>query len=124
VRVVAILASYYEERFIGACLENLFEQGAEAYLIDNGSTDRTVDIAERYLKRVPHALSKWVNRKYDETEVEKGWHGGRASLTPDTIRLPSQKELHYYTSDDELDTSTPLTRHLRTLAQEEDSSTV
>jgi glycosyltransferase involved in cell wall biosynthesis len=268
VRVVAILASYNEERFIGACLEHLFEQGVEAYLIDNGSTDRTVEIAGRYLKRgligietlprtegvykqvpilerkeqlaatleadwfihvdpdeirlpprsnrtlaqafaeveaqgynavnfmefafvptkeapdhdhphfqqtmrwyypyqrsfpqwlphrrnawkrqaekvdlagrgghrvrfkglhmypeffkmrhylflsMPHALSKWVNRKYDETEVEKGWHGGRNRLTPDTIRLPSQKELRYYTSDDELDTSNPLTRHLWTL---------
>ena len=275
-RVVAILAAYNEERFIAGCLEHLFEQGVEAYLIDNCSTDRTVEIAERYLKRglvgietfpraevhkwqqilerkeelaatleadwfmhldpdeirlpprsdrtlaqafaevdaqgynavnfmefafvptkeapdhdhphfqqtmrwyypyqrsfpqwrphrrnawkrqaekvdlagrgghrvrfqglhmypeffkmrhylflsVPHALRKWVNRNYDETEVEKGWHGWRASLTPEKIRLPSQKELRYYTSDDELDTSNPLTRHLWTLAQEEDSSTV
>jgi hypothetical protein len=74
---------------------------------------------------VPHALRKWVDRNYDETEVEKGWHGWRASLTPEKIRLPSQKELRYYTSDDELDPSNPLTRHLWTLvAQEEDSSTV
>ncbi len=277
-RVVAILASYNEERFIAGCLEHLFEQGVEAYLIDNCSTDRTVEIAERYLKRgligietlprtedvykqrpiherkeelaatleadwfmhmdpdeirlpprsdrtlaqafaevdaqgynavnfmefafvptkeapdhdhprfqqtmrwyypfqrsfpqwrphrrnawkrqaekvdlagrgghrvrfpglrlypqffkmrhylflsVPHALRKWVDRNYDETEVEKGWHGWRASLTPEKIRLPSQKELRYYTSDDELDPSNPLTRHLWTLvAQEEDSSTV
>jgi hypothetical protein len=73
---------------------------------------------------VPHALSKWVDRNYDETEVENGWHGWRASLTPDKIQLPSQKELRYYTSDDELDASKPLTRHLRTLTQEGDSSTV
>ena len=277
VRVVAILAAYNEERFIASCLEHLFEQGVAAYLIDNSSTDRTVEIAERYLERgligienfprtedvykwqkllerkeqlaatleadwfihvdadeirlpprsdrtlaqafaeaeaqgynavnfmefvfvptkeapdhdhphfqqtmrwyypyqrsfpqwrphrrnawkrqpekvdlagrgghrvrfpglrmypeffkmrhylflsVPHALSKWVNRNYDEVEVEKGWHGGRASLTPDKIQLPSQNELRYYISDDELDASNPLTRHLWTLAQEEDSSTV
>jgi glycosyltransferase involved in cell wall biosynthesis len=264
-RVVAILAAYNEERFIGGCLEHLFEQGVEAYLIDNCSTDRTVEIAERYLKRglidietlprtedvfkqrpiherkeelaatleadwfihvdadeirlpprsdrtlaqafaeveakgynavnfmefvfvptreapdhdhpsfqqtmrwyypfqrsfpqwrphrrnawkrqvekvdlagrgghrvrfpglrlypeffkmrhylflsVPHALRKWVDRNYDETEVEKGWHGWRAGLTPERIRLPSQKELRYYTSDDELDPSNPLTRHI------------
>ena len=268
-RVVAILASYNEERFIAGCLEHLFEQGVEAYLIDNCSTDRTVEIAERYLKRglidietlprtedvfkqrpiherkeelaatleadwfihvdadeirlpprsdrtlaqafaeveaqgynavnfmefvfvptreapdhdhprfqqtmrwyypfqrsfpqwrphrrnawkrqaekvdlagrgghrvrfpglrlypqffkmrhylflsVPHALRKWVDRNYDETEVEKGWHGWRAGLTPEKIRLPSQKELRYYTSDDELDPSNPETRHIWVLA--------
>jgi len=271
------LAAYNEERFIASCLEHLFKQGVEAYLIDNCSTDRTVEIAERYLKRgligienvprtedafklrsilerkeqlaatfeadwfihvdadeirlpprsdrtlaqafaevdaqgynavnfvefafvptkeapdhdhpnfqqtmrwyypyqrsfpqwlphrrnawkrqaekvdlagrgghrvrfqglrmypeyfkmrhylflsVPHALSKWVNRNYDEAALEKGWHRGRASLTLEKLRLPSQKELRYYTSDDELDPSNPETRHLWTLAQEEDSSTV
>src|SRR5215210_3726903 len=50
VRVVAILSAYNEERFIAGCLENLFEQGIMAYLIDNSSTDRTVEIAERYLQ--------------------------------------------------------------------------
>ena len=61
---------------------------------------------------VPHALCKWVDRNYDETEVEKGWHGWRASLTPEKIRLPSQKELRCYTSDNELDPSNPETRHI------------
>jgi glycosyltransferase involved in cell wall biosynthesis len=50
-RVVAIIAAYNEERFIGACLEHLFAQGVEAYLCDNQSTDRTVPIAEAFLGR-------------------------------------------------------------------------
>lgn len=50
-RVVAILATYNEERFIAACLESLFRQGIQAYLIDNDSTDRTVAIARRYIGR-------------------------------------------------------------------------
>ena len=263
-RVVAILAAYNEERFIGGCLEHLFEQGVEAYLIDNCSTDRTVEIAERYLKRgligiesfpraevhkwqqilerkeelaatleadwfihmdpdeirlpprsdrtlaqalaeveaqgynavnfmefafvptkeapdhdhprfqqtmrwyypfqrsfpqwrphrrnawkrqaekvdlagrgghrvrfpglrlypqffkmrhyiflsVPHALCKYMSRKQDPAASQRGWASMRASLTPEKIRLPSQKELRYYTSDDELDPSNPLTRHI------------
>jgi Glycosyl transferase family 2 len=51
VRVVALIASYNEQRFIGPCLEHLHEQGVESYLIDDGSTDRTVEIAERWLGR-------------------------------------------------------------------------
>src|SRR2546423_11089630 len=50
-RVVAILATYNEERFIAGCLENLFRQNIQAYLIDNDSTDQTVEIARRYLGR-------------------------------------------------------------------------
>src|SRR4030095_2232430 len=50
-RVVAILAAYNEERFIAPCLENLFRQGIQAYLIDNDSTDQTVAIARRFLGR-------------------------------------------------------------------------
>jgi glycosyltransferase involved in cell wall biosynthesis len=263
-RVVAILAAYNEERFIGGCLEHLFEQGVEAYLIDNCSTDRTVEIAERYLKRglvgietfpraevhkwqqilerkeqlaatleadwfmhmdpdeirlpprsdrtlaqafaevdaqgynavnfmefafvptkeapdhdhphfqqtmrwyypyqrsfpqwrphrrnawkrqaekvdlagrgghrvrfqglhmypeffkmrhylflsVPHALHKYMSRKQDPAASQRGWASMRASLTPEKIRLPSQKELRHFTSDDELDPSNPETRHI------------
>jgi glycosyltransferase involved in cell wall biosynthesis len=48
-RVVGILASYNEERFIAGCLEHLFQQGVEVYLCDNESTDQTVAIAECFL---------------------------------------------------------------------------
>jgi glycosyltransferase involved in cell wall biosynthesis len=48
-RVLAILATYNEERFIAGCLEHLFAHGVEAYLCDNQSSDRTVAIASRYL---------------------------------------------------------------------------
>jgi glycosyltransferase involved in cell wall biosynthesis len=51
VRVVALIASYNEQRFIASCLEHLHEQGVESYLIDNGSTDDTVEIAEGFFDR-------------------------------------------------------------------------
>ncbi|HYM54685.1 MAG TPA: glycosyltransferase family 2 protein [Solirubrobacteraceae bacterium] len=48
-KIVAILQTYNEQRFIGACLDHLAEQGISAYLVDNESTDETVAIAERRL---------------------------------------------------------------------------
>ena len=48
-RIVALLAVHDEERFIGGCIEHLAGQGVEAYLLDNDSTDGTVEIAERHL---------------------------------------------------------------------------
>jgi Glycosyl transferase family 2 len=50
-RVVALLATYNEERFIAACLAHLIEQDIQVYLIDNGSTDQTAAIATRYSGR-------------------------------------------------------------------------
>jgi glycosyltransferase involved in cell wall biosynthesis len=50
-RVVALLATHNEERFVGGCLDHLVAHGIETYLIDNESTDRTVEIAERYVGR-------------------------------------------------------------------------
>lgn len=50
-RVVAVLATRNEERFVAGCLENLFRQGVQVYLCDNGSSDRTVEIATGYLGR-------------------------------------------------------------------------
>ena len=48
-RVVALLATYNEERFIDSSLRRLARHGVETYLIDNGSTDRTIEIAEAHL---------------------------------------------------------------------------
>jgi hypothetical protein len=48
-RILALLATYNEERFIAACLEHLIRQGCDVYLIDNESTDRTVSLARGFL---------------------------------------------------------------------------
>lgn len=50
-RIVAILTSYNEERFIGHVLEHYLKNGIEVYLLDNESTDNTVDIAQQYLDK-------------------------------------------------------------------------
>ena len=51
------------------------------------------------------AIEKYVERNYDRDEVESGWHGWRATLTPEDIHLPSESELHVTRSDDDLNSS-------------------
>jgi glycosyltransferase involved in cell wall biosynthesis len=51
VRVVALLAVHDEERFVGGCIGHLAAHGVETYLIDDGSTDRTVEIADEFRGR-------------------------------------------------------------------------
>lgn len=50
-KIIAIIASYNEERFIRICLEHYLTQGIYVYLLDNESTDATVEIAKEYLGR-------------------------------------------------------------------------
>ncbi len=99
VRVVALIATYNERRFIGGCLEHLERHGVDAYLIDNCSTDNTVELAERWLdrnligmERFPRGegdLYDWrglLRRKQElARELEADWF---IHLDPDEIRLP------------------------------------
>jgi hypothetical protein len=50
-KIVALLQTYNERRFIANCIEHLHAQGVSVYVIDNESTDDTVEIAERYQGR-------------------------------------------------------------------------
>lgn len=50
-RVIAILAVRNEELFLDRCLRHLQEQGVESYIIDNESTDRTLEIARAWRGR-------------------------------------------------------------------------
>src|SRR4029077_1422495 len=98
-RVVALIASYNERRFIEPCLEHLHEQGIDAYLIDNGSSDDTVERAERWLDRnligtesFPRGeggVYDWrgLLRRKEELARELGadWF---IHLDPDEVRLP------------------------------------
>lgn len=96
-RVIALLATYNEGRFIASCLEHLFQQGVQVYLIDNESTDDTVSIAERYRDRgvigietLPRqgmfSLTAQLKRKeHLAHDLEADWF---IHLDADEIRLP------------------------------------
>jgi glycosyltransferase involved in cell wall biosynthesis len=60
---------------------------------------------------VPHAIRKYVERLYDQAEVEAGWHRARAKLRLEMIKLPGQADLRPYLSDDQLDASNPRPHH-------------
>jgi glycosyltransferase involved in cell wall biosynthesis len=58
------------------------------------------------------AIRKYVHRRYDEREVRQArWHGWRASLRAEQIRLPATAELRHARTDNELDHSGAWKRH-------------
>jgi glycosyltransferase involved in cell wall biosynthesis len=60
---------------------------------------------------IPHAIEKYVERRYDAAEVSRGWHQWRARVTAGALQLPSSSELRPYESDELLDPSNPRREH-------------
>jgi glycosyltransferase involved in cell wall biosynthesis len=95
--VIALVATYNEERFIRQCLEHAISQGLSVYLLDNSSTDRTVEIASGFLGRgligieeLPrHGVYQWapILRRKEElaTELDAHWF---LHVDADEFRLP------------------------------------
>ena len=95
-RIVAILASYNEQRYIQVCLDHYLQQGIEVYLLDNDSTDNTLEIARNYLdknligiERIPrHGMYQWqkiLKRKEQlADEIQADW---LMHADPDEIRV-------------------------------------
>jgi len=94
-RIIAILQTFNERRFVATCIEHLNAQGVSVYLIDNDSTDDTLEIAERYLgrgvvgiERMPR-LDSWDLWRQLERKQELA-----ASLDADWFMHVDADELH------------------------------
>lgn len=71
-KVVALLAVRNEEYYLERCLTHLYEQGVETCLIDNESTDRTVEIARDFLHRGLFRIEQFpFNGIYEWLEILK-----------------------------------------------------
>jgi glycosyltransferase involved in cell wall biosynthesis len=96
-KALAILATYNEQRFVSACIENLIRQGFETYLLDNESTDQTVEIARQYLGRglitiesLPRdGFYRWERILQRKIEIaQTSGHDWFMHVDADEIRLP------------------------------------
>ncbi len=58
-RAVAVISAYNEEDIIVPCLQYLIKQGLEVYLVDNWSTDSTVELACEFLGKGLLAIEKF-----------------------------------------------------------------
>jgi glycosyltransferase involved in cell wall biosynthesis len=84
-KIVALLTVRNEELYIERCINHLNSQGVEVYLIDNGSTDDTVNIAKKYLGKGMIAIEnipyngrfEWLqilrNKERLASEIEADW---------------------------------------------------
>lgn len=65
-RIVALLAVRNEALYLERCLRHLYEQGIETCIIDNESTDSTLEIAKRYLRRGVFRIETMPYRGFSE----------------------------------------------------------
>jgi hypothetical protein len=60
---------------------------------------------------------KFGPERYAPAELESGWHGWRAQMTPAAIELPSERDLRTYVADHLLDPSAPYKRTAQVFGQ-------
>jgi hypothetical protein len=58
-----------------------------------------------------HLQSKYGTRRYDPSELAKGWHGQRAAFDPTGVRFPPRDRFKTLQEDGTFDVSEPWTRH-------------
>ena len=101
-KIIVLITSYNEQRYIRACLEHYLSHGIYVYLLDNESQDDTIKIAMEYLDKnliaietVPrHGMKQWrkmLMRKEElADQLDADWF---MHADIDEIRLPpSQNE--------------------------------
>src|SRR5215471_3677381 len=60
--VTALIAAFNEADVIAEVIEHLIAQSVTVYVIDDGSTDATAAIAERYVGRGVLEVERWPQR--------------------------------------------------------------
>ena len=91
-RVRAFMCAYNEEDVIPETLGYLTEQGVEVHLIDNWSTDRTVERAARFLGRGLHAITKFPPEGPSSTY---DWHALLTHVEDLSFRSRANWCIHY-----------------------------
>ena len=71
--VIAIIAAYNEADIIEHVVGDLIDQGIQVYLLDDGSTDRTVALVERYLGRGVLGIERLVDTVTDGAPAGFEW---------------------------------------------------
>ncbi len=67
--VVAIIAAFNEEDIIAEAISDLVKQGVSTYLLDNGSTDGTVERASRFLGHGLLDIERFPSDRYAWREI-------------------------------------------------------
>ena len=68
--VLAIVAAYNEEDLIEATIGHLVADGVDVYLIDNGSTDRTIEAASAWMGRGLIAIERFEDSDQGQFDWE------------------------------------------------------
>ena len=91
-RVMAFVCAYNEEDVIPVTIRHLTEQGVEVHLIDNWSTDKTVERAVPFLGRGLHAITKFPPEGPSPTY---DWHALLTHVEDLSLRSGANWCIHY-----------------------------
>lgn len=75
--ISAIIITYNEEKNIGECLESACGWADEIFIVDSGSTDKTLEIAKKYTEKIYHHpfknFAQQRNWSQDNLPIKNEW---------------------------------------------------
>ena len=75
--ITVVVLTYNEEKNITACLESVYNFFKEIFIVDSGSTDKTLEIAKKYTNKIySHPFdnySKQRNWAFENLPIETDW---------------------------------------------------
>lgn len=95
-KIIALIAARNEELFIEKCISHLYAQGVNTILIDNGSTDRTVEIAQKMRQKGLEDIHHMdFNGKFDLYNILKYKENICRNISADWFMHYDSDELRY-----------------------------
>jgi len=91
-KISVILATYNEEKNIKDCLEFVKDLADEIVIVDGTSTDKTVEIASRYTKKIFVRENPWMFHKNKQYAIEKATGDWILYLDADERVTPELRE--------------------------------
>jgi len=84
-KIVAMLSVYNNEDILSEVIEHLISEGLELVVLDNGSTDRSFEICEKFLGKGLLKLNRFKSSKFEWATILRILYDMALSQSPDWV---------------------------------------
>ena len=93
-KIVIMLRTINDEDIIQEIIEHYLSQDLELVILDNGSTDRTFDICEKFLNKGVLKIHKYHSKYFDNIQTLKIIYDIALTFDPDWVGVVDSDEFH------------------------------
>ena len=93
-KLVIMLRTFNDEDIIQEVIEHYLSQDLELVILDNGSTDKTFDICEKFLNKGVLKIHQYHSKYYDDLQTLKIIYDIAITFDPDWVGVSDSDEFY------------------------------